>query len=88
MVETEMNHSQKEINSVLKRGIIFSIIWLAGIGSLIAIMSGLKARRLILHSNGALLGMGRVWWCIVFGSLGMAIWLPIVVIGIINNLSR
>jgi len=88
MVEAERNHTQKEVNSILRRGIIFSILWLAGIGSIIAVMSGLKARRLILNSNDTVVGMGRVWWCLVVGSLGIAFWLPIVAVGLINNLSR
>jgi hypothetical protein len=57
-----------------------------GIGSVIAVVAGLKARRLIRKSGGALAGMGRVWWCLVVGVLGILLWIPVMVIGIANNL--
>lgn len=45
--ETKPDDLQIEVNSLLWRGIAFSIIWLAGIGSLISISLAVKARRLI-----------------------------------------
>ena len=84
----EDDRIQREVNALLKRGIIFSIIWLAGIGSLIAIMSGLKAKRLIAESKGTALGMVGVWWCLIVGSVGVAVWVPVILIAIINNLAR
>ncbi len=85
-MEVEIDQIQREINAVLKRGIVFSIVWLAGFGSLIAIMSGLKAKRLIAESKGAAFGIGRVRWCLIVGSIGLAIWIPVIVIAVINNL--
>jgi hypothetical protein len=87
-MDTEADRIQREVNVLLKRGIIFSIVWLAGIGSLIAIMAGLKAKRLIAESKGAPRGMGGVWWCLVVGGVGVALWIPVVFIAIINNLTR
>lgn len=81
-----MRTVQEQVRSLLKRGVIFSILWLAGIGSLIAILSGLKAHRLIRASGGQLRGMGGVWWCVIVGGLGLAIWIPVFAIGIFNNL--
>src|SRR4051812_48842903 len=34
---------QNEVNAMLRRGIIFSIFWLMGVGSLIAVIQGIKA---------------------------------------------
>lgn len=87
-IRAEKSHVQKEVDRVLKWGIIFSIVWMGGVGSLIAVMLGLKARRRILDSNGAIAGMGQVWWCLIVGGLGVVWWLPIIVIGVINNFSR
>jgi hypothetical protein len=87
MVEAERNLSQEQVDRTLRWGIIFSILWLMGIGSLIAVISGLKARRLILDSNGAIAGMGKVWWCLIVGSLGIAFWLPLIIAGVLNTLS-
>jgi len=80
------DNSQFEVDRLLRRGIFFSILWLMGVGSIIAVISGLKAQRLIRQSSGSLKGRGRVWWCLVVGGLGLAFWLPIFVIGILNHL--
>jgi hypothetical protein len=76
---------QNQVDQSLKWGIIFSILWLAGIGSFIALIKGLKARKAIAQSEGALSGTGRAWWCIVVGGLGFAFWLPVIVAGISNQ---
>jgi hypothetical protein len=78
---------QQQIDALLKKGIVFSIVWLAGIGSLISVLLGVKAKRLIAESDGAT-GMGRVWWCLIVGGMGIAIWLPIIVLSIVNNLHK
>jgi len=87
-MEGENNRIQQQVDSLLKRGVVLSILWLAGIGSLIALVSGLKAKRLIAQSEGTAIGTGRVWWCVVVGGLGVAIWLPIILISVINNLNK
>ena len=76
---------QIQIDKILKWGIVFSIIWLAGLGSLFAILLGLKARKAINASNGTLIGIGRVRWCLIVGVLGLAFWLPIILIGVWNQ---
>jgi len=77
--------NQNEIDSMLKKGIIFSILWLAGIGSLIAIIAGNKAKKAINASNGKLQGKGRALWCLIVGGVGLLFWLPIILIGIVNQ---
>lgn len=79
---------QQQINALLRRGVVFSVVWLMGVGSVIALISGLRAKRLIEESQGTATGLGRVWWCLVVGGLGIAIWAPIVLIGLINVLRR
>ncbi|MDQ6827797.1 MAG: hypothetical protein M3081_02915 [Gemmatimonadota bacterium] len=76
---------QDRVDALLRRGVIFSILWLAGIGSAIAFVSGLRARRLIVASNGTLRGGGRVWWCLIVGGVGIILWTPLVVVGIFNQ---
>ena len=77
--------NQSQLDSMLKWGIIFSLFWLAGVGSLVAVVLGLKARKEIAASNGMLAGSGRVRWCLIVGGLGLALWVPIVVIGMLNQ---
>jgi len=69
-----MDELQAQVDRLLSRGIFFSIVWLAGIGSFMAVRRGLQARRLITHSDGRLRGTGRVWWCLIVGGLGLLIW--------------
>lgn len=77
---------QGKADSLLKLGMVFSILWLAGIGSLCSFILAMKARNIIKQSNGEVIGMGKVWWCLIVGGIGMLIWFPILIMGIINNL--
>jgi hypothetical protein len=77
---------QNHVDHLLRRGILFSLLWLAGFGSLYAFINGLRARKLIKQSNGFLKGNGKVWWCLIMGAFGILVWSPIYIIGIYNNL--
>lgn len=66
---------QIRVSKMLADGFIFSIVWLAGIGSLLAFLKGLRAMRIIQQSNGALTGKVMAWWCIIFGGLGTILFL-------------
>ena len=59
---------------MLRRGVIFSIVWLMGVGSLIAVIQAIKARKIIQQSNGEIRGSGKVVWCLVVGGLGLLFW--------------
>ena len=69
---------QIKVSKILSRGFVFSLVWLGGIGSLIALISGLQARRLIKKSNGEIVGIKMAWWCIIAGGFGVVI-LPIMI---------
>jgi hypothetical protein len=69
---------QIKVSKILSRGFVFSIVWLGGVGSLIAFISGLQARKIINQSNGKIAGLKMAWWCIIAGALGMII-LPFVI---------
>ena len=68
---------QRRVRSLLRIGIFFSIFWLAGIGSIISIVLGLKARNIIKRANMDINGIGGVYWCLIVGSLGLIILLSI-----------
>ena len=87
MADIDRIRAQRQIDAVLRRGMIFSIVWLAGIGSIIAILSGLKAKKLIARLGAEASGIGRVWWCLIIGGVGLLVWGPIIIIGIVNNLA-
>jgi hypothetical protein len=67
-------HTQHEVDSMLRRGVLFSIFWLMGVGSLIAVVQGFKAQKIIRESNGDLKGMGKVTWCFIVGGTGLLFW--------------
>jgi hypothetical protein len=75
---------QIKVSKILSRGFVFSIVWMGGIGSLIAFLSGLKARKIIRESNGVIHGMKMAWWCIIIGGLGMIV-LPLLIISVIQS---
>ena len=62
---------QIKVSKILSRGFIFSIVWLAGFGSLIAFVSGLQALKIIKKSKGEIAGTKMAWWCIIVGAIGM-----------------
>jgi undecaprenyl pyrophosphate phosphatase UppP len=70
---------QIKVSKLLSRGFVFSIVWIGGIGSLIAFISGLKARKIISQSNREIGVIKMAWWCIVVGALGMII-LPLIIL--------
>lgn len=78
--------TQDQVDRSLKWGIVFSICWLVGLGSLYAFIQGLRTRKAIVRSEGQLVGTGRAWWCIIVGGLGFLWWFPIVAAGIRNHL--
>ena len=85
-----MENYQDLQNKVLrfnKMGIIFSIVWLAGIGSLVAFILGIKARRIIKESKGELSGKGGAWWCLIVGFIGMMFWVVLITTGIIGRMN-
>ena len=70
---------QIKVSKILSRGFIFSIVWLAGLGSLIAFVSGIQALIIIKKSKDEITGVKMAWWCIIAGLLGMVI-LPFIII--------
>lgn len=64
---------QIKVSKILSRGFVFSIVWLAGLGSFIAFVSGLQARKIINQSGGKIAGIKSAWWCIIVGALGIII---------------
>lgn len=73
---------QIKVSKILSRGFVFSLLCMGGVGSLIAFISGLKARKLIRQSEEELAGIRMAWWCIVVGALGM-VFGPIAVISVV-----
>jgi hypothetical protein len=71
--------AQRKVRSLLGIGIFFSAFWIAGIGSIISILLGLKARNIITRTKMNINGMGGVYWCLTVGWLGLIISLLIII---------
>ena len=82
---TDTRLMQYRVDSMLQFGIICSIVWMMGIGSLYAFLCGLRARSIIKASGGQLVGMGRAKWCIIVGGIGIAVWLPVLAVVVMRR---
>lgn len=84
-MEKDLLNKKQIVDELLKKGVWFSIFWLLGFGSFVAIKNGLKARKIINDSNGAIQSDGRVWWCLIVGGLGISFWLFVLIMAFLNN---
>lgn len=61
-----------------------SITGVSGIGSLVALILGLKALRIISKAQAEINGRFIAWWCILVGAVGTLIIPPLIVLSIIS----
>ena len=78
-----LEEQQKEVNSLIRRANIFAFLWIAGFGSLRAVGHARHALKLIRESNGQLYGENSAKGALQWGILGMVIYFPLIIIGII-----
>jgi hypothetical protein len=71
----------REVRRLIKQAMFFLVLWLFGIGSLIAIRNGLKARKLIDASDGRIHGIVGAWVCILIGLVEVGIWINFIATG-------
>ena len=55
-----------------------------GVGSLIAIIQAIKARKIIKQSNGEIRGSGKVMWCLIVGGAGLLFWSYVILMVLIK----
>jgi hypothetical protein len=77
---SEARMQQYRVDSMLQFGIICSVVWMMGFGSLCAFVCGLRAERIIKASAGQVVGMGRARWCIVVGGVGVFFALTVLIV--------
>jgi hypothetical protein len=61
---------QVRVSKMLGVGFDLSIVGTGGVSSLIALLIGLRARKIIKGSGGEISGMRMAWWCIIVGAVG------------------
>ncbi len=62
---------QVKVSKMLAIGFACSLIALGGLSSLVALIIGLRAKKLIQQSNNEIVGIKMAWWCIIVGALGV-----------------
>ncbi len=75
---------QIRVSKMLSLGFVFTIMAIGGLGSLTALILGLKAMKIINQSHGEIVGIRLAWWCIIVGALGTII-LPLQIISEVSN---
>lgn len=66
-----MDDPQEEVRLLLKWAFVLSILWLMGVGSLIAIKFAVRAARIIKASGGEVHGMRKAMLAAGLGILGI-----------------
>jgi hypothetical protein len=61
---------QVRLSKMLAMGFALSLVGVGGLGSLAALLIGLKALTVINRSPVELVGKWIAWWCIIIGALG------------------
>jgi hypothetical protein len=70
---------QMRVSRMLGVGFALTLLWVGGLGSLVAFVIGLRARRLIKQGGGQIVGMRMAWWCIIVGAVGTPVGLAILI---------
>ena len=78
-----MTENQREVNHLAQRAMFNAIVWVCGIGSLRAILYARKALRMIATSSAPLSGGGKARLAHTLGVIGVSIWIPFIIIGIV-----
>jgi apolipoprotein N-acyltransferase len=77
---------QVKVSKMLGMAFVLSITGIFGVGSLIALIVGWKAARIIQASKGRISGGVMAWWCILAGTLGTLILPPLTIVAILKQL--
>ena len=64
---------QVQLCKTLGVAFALSILHLSGLGSLIALVLGLRVLRVIKHRQGRVGSLLLAWWCIIAGAFGLLI---------------
>lgn len=70
---------QTEVNRLVNRGIVLGLVWIMGIGSVIALISGFQAKKLIRTSENILTGKKKANQSILIGIIGLLVWVVVII---------
>ncbi len=70
-------HVAKRVRTLAGWGIALSLLWVGGLGSMIAISNGIKILRLRKAHSWVRIGLAAPIWCIGLGLIGLAVSVPL-----------
>jgi len=79
---------QVKVSKMLGLAFALSITGVGGIGSLVAVILGWRALRIIKTASGRISGRRMAWWCILAGTLGTLTITPVTVAYILRSFDR
>jgi membrane protein required for beta-lactamase induction len=79
---------QVQVDALSHRALLSGVYWLAGVGSVWAILYANRALQTIHASPVPLEGASRARFARLLGTLGLALWLPVVGICIVMAFAR
>jgi putative NADH-flavin reductase len=86
MTQPHISEQQREVNSIIHQARMNAFFWVGGVGSLRAVLGARKALNLIQKSEGTLEGKHHAKFAELIGMIGVLVWVPFIVIGIIISL--
>lgn len=79
---------QVKVSRMLGLAFVLSITGIGGIGSVVALIIGWRALRVIQVANGRITGRWMAWWCILAGAIGFVIITPLVIADILRSFEQ
>ena len=76
---------QIKISKMLSYGFVFTIMPSIGMLSILSLIIGVKARRMIKQSESRLSGIVLAWWCIIVGGINTLAFIVYVVLNWVGN---
>jgi hypothetical protein len=74
---------QIEFNRLVNRGVILGIVWIMGVGSVIALISGYQANKILKEVSDIPNGKAKVRKCFIIGIAGLFVWVIAITIIIV-----
>ncbi len=72
--KTDRQSVQTEFTRIVNRGIILGFVWILGVGSVIALISGFQAKKISREAGFELEGKDKITKCFLVGIGGFLLW--------------
>ncbi|MEO8211295.1 MAG: hypothetical protein ABI840_12115 [bacterium] len=80
MTKPDRESSQIEFNRLVNRGVILGLVWILGVGSVIALISGFQAKKILKEADYKIEGKEKIKRCFIIGIGGLLVWVIAILI--------